>query len=374
MTPTVDRALILAGGLGTRLRPLTIDTPKPLLPLLGRPILRGWLDRLATAGITRVDILVGADPSPFIPMIGAGRGLALHVTVRPEPFPLGSAGAVRAALPHAETTVLVINADVATGASLRALIGHHRHHRPEVTLLLGTTTHPSEFGGVDTDGCAVTRFREKPRADDRCELANVGVYVVRGSALSGLAVGTTSSLERDVFPQLLAEGRQVNGAFTSAPWADLGTPARYVTAHGDALTGSLAWPLPHSAVIGDSNVWAHPTAAIHPRAIVRQPVLLGPGAVVSPGAMVGPKVVLGRNARVLPGARVANAVLHDHATVQGFATVQHAVVGQHATVPAEARVIARVVSLHSQPAAESPVDGCRPIQFTTARPEPGRHQ
>lgn len=344
MIPVADRAMILAGGAGTRLRPLTDATPKPLLPMMGRSMLQGWLDRLADSDVDHVDILAGANPAPFIPLIAAGQRRGLHVTIRPESRPLGSAGAVLAALPHLDSTVLVINGDVATGASLDALLDHHRRHPALVTLMLGNTADVSSFGAVTTHGVRVTSFVEKPRTAPRDALFNIGVTVLNGRALEGVPMNRFISLEQEVLPGLLVQGLPINGAFTAMGWADLGTPARYVEAHRAALTGGLSWPWPLEVVMRAPNIWAHPTAAVHPRAVLRPPLLLGHDTVISAGATVGPHVVTGRSVRIRPGAVVRDAVLHDRASVGAFASLRHVIVERDAAVPPEATVSARVVA------------------------------
>lgn len=311
------RAIVLAGGAGTRLRPLTDTRPKPLVPFCGEPFAAGLLRRLS-AVCRHVTLLVGQDPTPFERLSAVAGELAVRVDVLAEHTPLDTAGATRALLASERTDepVLVCNGDVLTDGDLAALVDAHRRAGALATLALTRVADPSPYGVVVTDaGGRVTRFVEKPAAGTApADTVNAGCYVLAPEALERYPGVGPLSFERDVFPGLLAEGAHLHGHLDDGFWADLGTPARYLDGTAAVLDGRCAWPVAPALQRLESGAFAHPTAQ------------------VAADARVGAGCVLGAGASVAAGARLATAVLFDRARVGAGARVERVVVGERGEV------------------------------------------
>jgi mannose-1-phosphate guanylyltransferase len=309
---TVREALIVAGGAGTRLRPLTATTPKPMLPFCGEPFLAGVLARLAAIGVERVLLVVGADPSPFARLRPYADPLGIRLDAVPEPEPLDTAGGVRAALEQVSGTFLVLNGDILTDVDLGAAVTAHRRASAVATLTLTRVEDTSSFGVCVLDGTRITDFVEKPAPGSLPgqDAINAGTYVLEPEALTGFAPGRLS-FERDVFPTLVAAGHHVEGVVSDAVWADLGTPDRFLDGHRIALDGRLRWPALDAVPPDADGVRVAPDAHVAAGAELVGPVLVAAGARVEAGAVVGPHVVVGRGGHVGTGAHVVDSVLAD---------------------------------------------------------------
>lgn len=315
-------ALVLAGGRGTRLRPLTDHRPKPLMPFMGWPFAAGLLHRLAEAGCTEATFLVGPDAQPFGPIRALGAEVGVDVALVTEETPLDTAGAarrvVRAGL---EGPVVVCNGDILTDLDLRALVDRHVDAGAAATLALTRVADTSSFGVVDcgADG-RVHRFVEKPPPGTLApDTVNSGTYVLDPSAFDPFPGDGPLSFERAVFPGLLESGASVLGVPSDAYWLDLGTPTRYLEGHAAVLAGRCAWPSDPALQLDERPAGVHPSAAIDP------------GAALA-GVVVGPECV------IEAGARLCEVVLHRGARVGAEAVVEQTVLGEGAAVGAGERI------------------------------------
>lgn len=307
---TVREACIVAGGAGTRLRPLTATTPKPLLPFCGEPFLAGVLARLAEVGVERVLLVVGADPSPFAALEPHAARLGIALEAVPEPEPLDTAGGVRAALDRVTGTFLVLNGDILTDVDLAPVIAAHRAAAAAATLVLTRVEDPSTFGVCVLDGDRITAFVEKPAPGTLPgqDAINAGTYVLEPEALRRFPTGRLS-FERQVFPGLVEDGAHVAGVVSDAAWADLGTPDRYLAGHRLALDGGLRWPALDAVADRGDGVRVADGVDLADAAQLVGPVLIGTGARIGAGACVGPYAVLGAGTTVGAGASVVDSVL-----------------------------------------------------------------
>jgi NDP-sugar pyrophosphorylase family protein len=301
------KAIVLAGGEGTRLRPLTWTTPKPLLPIVNRPFLEHQLSWLAGHGVTEVVLSLGYRSDAF-----AGRSFSdLPVQVAAEPEPLGTAGAIRFAAEVGGVTsrFLVCNGDVLTDLDVSALVRFHEEREAEATIALTRVDDPSAFGVVPTDDDGrVLRFVEKPPPGEApTDWINAGTYVLEPSVIDDIPAGRAVSIEREIFPGLLARKGRLYALPSAAYWLDIGTPAKYLEANADRLERSGAGSL------------------------------IGPGAAVAPGAAVDGSV-LGAGVVVEAGAKVVRSVLFDGARIGAGAEVTDSVVAAGAVVEAGAAV------------------------------------
>ena len=311
-------AVILVGGEGTRLRPLTALTPKPMLPLAGRPLLAYTFDHLRAHGVGRAVLSCGYLPTQIRDHFGADdRGMALEYRVEPEP--LGTGGAIRFGADGIGETFLALNGDSLRGADLDALVAFHRERDARATLLLTPVADPSRYGLVRlADGGLVRGFLEKPRPEEiDTDLINAGLYVLEPSVLDLVPPGRASSIERDVFPKLVEEG-SLYGLALPGYWLDVGTPESYLQAHRDVLERNVETGVGRE--LGDDYVAVDPSASVSPDARLVPPVLVGAGAVVEAGARVGSLAVVGSGARLGRNAVVENAVVGADA-VLGAGTV-----------------------------------------------------
>jgi mannose-1-phosphate guanylyltransferase len=316
------RAVVLVGGFGTRLRPLTLTTPKPMLPVGHVPIIERLVDNLARGGVTEVTLALGFKPEPFVEAFPTGQcnGVALRYAVEPEP--LDTAGAIRFAADFSgiDDTFVVANGDVLTDLDIAALVDFHRQHSAEATIHLIGVEDPSSFGVVATDADGrVERFVEKPAPGTApSNEINGGTYVLEPSVLQRIPVGRKVSIERATFPAVVADGRLFAMA-TDDYWLDAGSPALYLQANLDLINGTRQ---DHTCVAVHSGAHVDPTARV-------QHSIVADGAVVGANTTITDSVLLS-GAVVNSEAVVANSVVMG--TIGEGANVSHSVIGLHGRV------------------------------------------
>ncbi|MEN3540204.1 NDP-sugar synthase [Microbispora sp. ZYX-F-249] len=324
-SPDGLEAILLVGGQGTRLRPLTLSTPKPLLPTAGVPFLAHQLAKARAYGVRRVVFATSYRASMFTEAFGDGSAFGLEIVYMTEDTPLGTGGAIRNAAQAltcaAEAPVLVLNGDILSGHDIAAQVDLHVARGAAVTLHLTEVDDPSRFGCVPTDGDGrVSAFLEKT-PNPVTNRINAGCYVFRRSVIDTIPEGQVVSVERETFPGLIAAGALVLGFADSSYWLDVGTPAAFVQGSADLVLGKLDSPaLPGPA--GER--------------------LLLDGAVVSPEAKVTGGTVVCARAMVEAGASVRGSVLSEGCHVASGATVIDSVVGVGARV-APGAVLRQVV-------------------------------
>lgn len=318
------RAVVLVGGFGTRLRPLTLSTPKQMLPVVDRPMIEWVLAELNRHGVDDAVLALGYRPDAFAARYSDGvcAGVRLHYAVEPEP--LDTAGAIRFAAADAgiDGRFVVVNGDVLTDLDLTALVAFHDARGGEGTIALHRVADPSAFGVVPTDADGrVQAFVEKPPPGEApTDLINAGTYVLEPQVLDRIAGGRRVSIEREVFPAMVADGALYACDDGGAYWRDTGTPRQYLDAMLDIVEGRRpALGPPPPAVHPDASVGGEVDgavvmagAAVAAGAVVRRSAVL-PGAVVGAGALVedsivGPGAVVGPDARVRDGSVIGDDV------------------------------------------------------------------
>jgi mannose-1-phosphate guanylyltransferase len=310
------QALVLAGGEGTRLRPLTLTTPKPVMPLAGRPFLSFMLDWVHSHGADEVILSCGFMSDEVKSVLGdIYDGMRLrHVT---EDEPLGTAGPVRLAHDEGllEERVLVLNGDVLTDIDLSAELDQHERTGARATLALYPVGDTSSYGVVPTgDDGQVTEFIEKGGGEAPTNRINAGAYVIERDVIESIPSGRAVSFERELFPSLVGNG--LYGYDAAGYWIDIGTPERYLEATWDLLAGRMPSTLPPRDETGS---------------LIYENCLLA-------GAHVGPQSVLGRHCSVGTDARVERSVLHERVHVGADATVVESVLAEGVRVGERARV------------------------------------
>ncbi len=302
------RAVILAGGEGTRLRPLTLSTPKPVVPVVDRPFLRHQLDLLAAAGVREVVFSVAYRPERVEAVFGDGRAFGVHIRYAVEDTPLGTGGAVRNALPLLDERTIVLNGDVLTDVDLAAVVARHAAEGASATIVLTPVENPAAYGLVETDPAGrVKRFLEKPRPEEiTTDTINAGIYVLETGVIDLMPAGVNYSIERGFFPTLLARGDRVLGPVHRGYWIDIGTPEKYLQVHRDILGRRFAVSL-DGAPRGAGFV--HPAGHVSDEAVLDGAFYVGPGCEVEAGARLGPGTVLVADVRVRKGASLRDCVL-----------------------------------------------------------------
>jgi mannose-1-phosphate guanylyltransferase len=315
---TVTEAMIVAGGRGTRLQPLTFDTPKPLLPFCGAPFLAGVIARLAAVGVTKVWLVVGEDTEPFEVLRGPAAALGVEIASVPEPEPLDTAGGVREVIEDVHDTLLVLNGDILTDVDLAAVIAHHQSGGADATIVLHRVEDTSSYGVCVREGTRITQFVEKPAPGTLPgqDAINAGTYVIEPAVLREFPKGRLS-FERQVFPGVLERGGHLEGFAWDGVWADLGTPERYREGTRLALSGALHWPTVENVPDRGDGVRIQAGAEVHQDAQLVGPVLVLAGASIAADAHVGPMTVIGHDARIGAAADVHGSVLFDRAEVGG---------------------------------------------------------
>jgi NDP-sugar pyrophosphorylase family protein len=328
------KAVVLVGGEGTRLRPLTLSVPKQMLPIVEQPMIERVLGQLRRHGVDDAVLSLGYLPDAFLEAYPDGVAAGVRISYAVEPEPLDTAGAIRfAALSaHVDATFVVVNGDVLTDMDLGALVAFHRAHGAEGTISLHAVEDPSAFGVVPTDSQGrVLAFVEKPPRDEApTNLINAGSYVLEPSVLERIPSGRRVSIERETFPAMVAQG-SLYALDDSAYWLDAGTPEAYLAAHRDLLDGRRPGPPAPGARDSGGQVWLLGSPEVEPGGVVRGPALLGDGALVRSGALVD-RAVVGRNCLVEAGARVVRSVLLPGAVVASGAAVCGSIVGPGARV------------------------------------------
>ena len=303
-------AVVLVGGKGTRLRPLTLSMPKPMLPTAGLPFLTHLLSRIAAAGIEHVVLGTSYKAEVFEDEFGDGAALGLQIEYVFEEQPLGTGGGIANVVDKLRhDTAVVFNGDVLAGADLGELLAfHHAQHRgdPGLTLHLVRVADPRAFGSVPTDDDGrVLAFLEKTQ-DPPTDQINAGCYVFDRPIIDRIPRGREVSVEREVFPKLLAEGVKLSGYVDASYWRDMGTPEDFVRGSSDLVRGIA----PSPALGGH-----------------RGESLTHDGASVAPGAVLIGGTVVGRGAEIGPGVRLDGAVIFDGARIEAGSVIERSIVG-----------------------------------------------
>lgn len=331
------RAVILAGGEGTRLRPLTLSLPKPVVPVVDRPFLRHQLDLLAGAGIRDVVLSVAYQPQRVEAVFGDGRDHGVRIRYAVEASPLGTGGAVKNAESLLDERTVVLNGDVLADLDLAGVIARHDAENASASIVLAPVKNPAAYGLVETalDG-TVRRFIEKPRPEEiRTNTINAGVYVLETRVLELMPAGVPYSIERGFFPALLARGDRVLGPVHEGYWIDIGTPEKYRQVHRDILAGRFPVSLDAQRRFGG---WVHSSAELSEAAVLEPPFYVGPGCRVAEKARIGPDAVLVADVRVDAGALVRDSVLWAGGRVGSAAELDQVLAGTGVQVGSYCRV------------------------------------
>lgn len=325
------KGLILAGGKGTRLRPLTLNTPKPIVPVANQPFLLYQIDLLKSGGIEDVILSLSYQPRKIEDLLkdGTDYGVTIHYAV--EGSPLGTGGAFKNAEQWIDSSTVVFNGDVLTALDLPAVIARHKRSGAAATLVLTPVENPSAYGLVETEADGrVRRFIEKPSASEvTCNTINAGVYVLEPSVLRYMPQGEPYSFERGLFPTLLENKELVMSYVVEDYWIDIGSPTKYLEVHHDILSGRFSSSrVPHSSL---DRALLPPGAIVDNRSIVDSDVTIRTGVRIE-------NSVIGKNCKVEEGAHIVDSVIWPGSTLDVESRVSGAIVGKGCYVGRSAEV------------------------------------
>lgn len=323
------KAVILVGGLGTRLRPLTCNTPKPMMPLVNQPFIEYMLERLRDNGIDEAILAVQYLADRFRTTLGDGSRLGIKVHVVEEPEPRGTAGAVKHVESMLDGPTFVFNGDVMTDLDLRAMLAYHQEQRSKLTIALTPVEDPTAFGLVETtDEGRVRRFLEKPRIDEvTTNMINAGTYILDPALLSYVPANEFYMFERGLFPTALQYNEPMYGYPSSAYWTDIGKPQTYLDVHHDILVGEVQYAFRGRHIA--ERVWIEEGADIHPDAHIVGPVVIGADVRIESGARIIGPTVIGARCVIGAGAVVEGSVLWAGNVVQAGAVLHACVIGHN---------------------------------------------
>jgi mannose-1-phosphate guanylyltransferase len=327
-------AVILVGGPGTRLQPLTDDRPKSLVPVLNRPLMEHTIAYLKGFGVEDVVLTLNYLPDAITQQFGDGRRYGVRIVYCLETEPLGTAGAVKNAEDYLDGTFIVLNGDIFTDLDLSEMLSFHRERGAAATISLSRVEDPSAFGVVEMDGRQrVKRFIEKPpRAEATSHWINAGTYVLEPAVLGNVPAGRHYMFEKGLFPRILEMGLPVYGYPYRGYWVDMGTPDKYFTVNMDLLCSRVGSPAAGAPRPGE--VKYGPGVVVDPAAVVTGPVLIGGGCRIGAGARVKGPVVMGQDCRVEADAGIEDTILWDGVNIGAGARLRRCIIASGASVPA----------------------------------------
>ncbi len=337
------KAVIMAGGEGTRLRPLTSNAPKPMLPLANRPMMEHIITLLKKHGFDEIIVTVAFLANNIKTYFGDGAEFGVTIRYADEPVPLGTAGSVGNARDLLDETFMVISGDVLTDIDLGQVLAFHKAKKAVATIGLTPVDNPLEFGIVITkeDG-SIERFLEKPTwGQVFSDTINTGIYVLEPKIFDFIPEGRSVDFSSEVFPALLAAGEPLFGAIVEGYWEDVGTLEAYLSAHQDVLDQKVAVDIPGFRI--NDSVWIGEGAEISPEATVTGPAVIGPSCKVEAGCVVGEYAVLGSNVRLQREVKIDRTVLHDNVYVGNRTSMRGSIVGRSSSIRNNVRIDEGVV-------------------------------
>jgi mannose-1-phosphate guanylyltransferase len=341
------KAVILVGGLATRLRPLTINTPKAMVPVLNIPFLEYVIRRLSRHNVREVVLALSHLSQPIEDYFGTGSRFGIRLNYVLEETPLGTAGAVKNAEEFLGDTFLVLNGDIFTDLDITAMVDFHVNRRAKATIALTPVADPTSYGLIETDTQGrVTRFLEKPSWEQvTTNMINAGTYVLEPDVMSRVPSQTNFSFERELFPPLLEQGEPIYAYPSSTYWMDIGTAEKYSQLNRDLLSGSsnqYSFTTINKVIIGEQSR-THPKAQITGPTVIGSncsigkgaeligPLVAGPGCILSENSVIK-KSILWHDVRIEPEAKVSNSIIANNCHLGAGSVVVDSVLGDNVTI------------------------------------------
>jgi mannose-1-phosphate guanylyltransferase len=326
------KAVILVGGEGTRLRPLTYSMPKTMVPILNRPFLEHMLKYMKSHHIDDVVLALCYLPDHIKDYFGDGSAHGVKLTYVVESSPLGTAGAVKNVAQHLDDTFFVFNGDVFTDMNLTAMLETHRKKSAKATIALTPADNPTMYGTVETDanGC-VKCFVEKPKPEAvTTNMINAGTYILEPELLDYIPANQSYMFETGLFPLLLQRGDLFYSFNSHGYWIDIGTPSKYIQVNSDLLTGEIATHFPGS--LYSKNVWVEEGCKIHHRAKINGPAVIGRNCVIEAQAHIKGPSVIGPDCRIGSGSLVEKSIVWHNVVIGKDAKLRQCIVADAVSV------------------------------------------
>ncbi|MBM7854989.1 mannose-1-phosphate guanylyltransferase/phosphomannomutase [Desulfohalotomaculum tongense] len=337
------KAIIMAGGQGSRLRPLTCSRPKPMMPVMNRPIMEHIVNLLKKHNLKNIGVTLQYLPEAIKDYFGSGVEFGVSMRYFIEEVPLGTAGSVKNTAGFLDETFMVISGDALTDFDLTKAVNFHKQKGAVATLVLTRVKTPLEYGVVITerDG-RITRFLEKPGwSEVFSDTVNTGIYILEPEVLDYFQPGQKFDFSKDLFPRLLKDGKPMYGVVLEGYWCDIGDLWHYLRAHRDVLAGKVEVSIPGREI--RPRVWVGEGVSIHPSAAVNGPVLIGDGCDIGPNAKIEPYTVLGEGCRVEERASIKKSVLCSGVYLGAGSSLRGAVLGSGVKVYSNASIYEGVV-------------------------------
>jgi len=322
------KAVILAGGEATRLRPLTCNTAKVMVPVLNHPFLEHFIAYLKKHNVTEVILASGRQVNQIQSYFGTGSDFGVKIIYSMEDSPMGTAGAVKKAERFLDSSFIVFNGDVFTEIDLTAMMNLHHEKKASASIALTSVDNPTIYGVVETDAQGrVRRFVEKPSWDEvTTNMINAGIYIMKPSILNYIAPNVFSMFERDIFPSLLEREQAIYAYTSEAYWIDIGTPEKYLK-------------LNHDLLCHYEGIKLECESFIHPSAQIEKPVLIGKGCFIDKNSTIRGPAVVGPRCQIKEGAVVEGAVLWQNCKVGSRAKLRNCVLASNCCIGEETEVL-----------------------------------
>ncbi|OQB14180.1 MAG: D-glycero-alpha-D-manno-heptose 1-phosphate guanylyltransferase [Firmicutes bacterium ADurb.Bin193] len=331
------KGLIMAGGEGTRLRPLTCGKPKPMIDVMGKPVMEYIIELMKNAGISDIAVTLMYMPHIITEYFGDGKRFGVNLTYFVEQTPLGTAGSVKNAEAFLDEPFIIVSGDCLTDIDLNAAMDFHKNKNAEATLVLTSVRNPLEYGIVVTDDSGrIVRFLEKPSwSEVFSDTANTGIYVLNPSVLDRIPPHEQYDFSKDLYPKMLSDDAALYGYVAKGYWCDIGDIAAYRRCHFDILDQKVNV---NTNAVSKDRIMTGENTVIEPNTLITPPCYIGSGAVIRSGAKILPYSVIGENCRISEGASVKKSVMQRNiyigksAQVRGSILADGAYLGAHSTV------------------------------------------
>ena len=335
------KAVVLVGGEGTRLRPLTFLTVKAMVPVLNRPFIEYIIRQLSRHNITEIVLAIGYKPDRITEYFSNEKQLRARLAYSIETQPLGTAGAVKNAEPYIDGRIFAMNGDIFTDIDFTEMLMFHKDKRAKVTIALTQVEDATRFGVVELDSQnRVTRFIEKPRREEATSnMINAGVYVIERDIIKRIPEGKRCMFEHDIFPSLLQDGEPVFGYTTKGYWMDMGTPEKYLQLNGDLLHGKST-----QVEFKTRDIRVDKKSNIHPRSKLVGPILVDKECNIGKDVELRGPVVVGAGCQIKNGAVIENSVLWRNTIVGGKATLKDCIVADDGCIDDNVHVEGAVIT------------------------------
>ena len=327
------KAVILVGGEGTRLRPITFLNPKPMLPLVNRPFMYNFVSWLKSHGLKDIIFSTGYIPEIFESYFGDGSKFGLKLTYIKEESPLGTCGGVK----NVEECLdgdrfMVFNGDILTSLNLTDMVAFHKKRKADITISLTPVEDPTAYGlvPIDDEG-RVKQFLEKPSPEEiTTNLINAGTYVIEPHIMELAPEGKNYSFERGLFPRALRMGYKVYGYVSNSYWLDVGTPQKYLIAHHDILDKKISFEFPYKEAM--QNIYMGKDSKYHKDNFVSGPVVVGEGTVIEKEAKIMPLTVIGNNCHICSGTEVSGSIIFGNCKIGKNCRIKESIISNNVDI------------------------------------------